>query len=270
MQICSPNQLMEQNFNVVFINALQQFWHGTREFQCIGAPKRQNLLLYLEGCSITYTDKRGNIFTARSGDIVYTPVGSEYKAQLWDFVSADAHTAGINFLLLSEQGEPMVLSEGIQIFQGGQKNALSLLFRQALQFDLHPSYVHSRILLMEILSGLADRATDKALPKYMTCALEYLSGHLEENPSVAKLAEFCGISQVYFRRQFKGCMGMTPLEYRNCMRLNRARSYLEYGDISVQEIAEMLGYSTVSHFIKVFKAQFGCTPLQYRKLHRGD
>lgn len=65
-------------------------------------------------------------------------------------------------------------------------------------------------------------------------------------------------------------MGMTPLEYRNALRLGRARSYLEYGDISVQEIADMLGYATVSHFIKAFKSQYGCAPLQYRKLHRGN
>ena len=57
MQILTPNQLAQENFNVVFVNALQQFWRGTRDFQCIGAPKRQNLFLYLDGCRITYTDK---------------------------------------------------------------------------------------------------------------------------------------------------------------------------------------------------------------------
>ena len=65
-------------------------------------------------------------------------------------------------------------------------------------------------------------------------------------------------------------MGLTPLEYRNSLRLSRARAYLEYGDISVLEISDMLGYATVSHFIKAFKNRYGCAPLQYRKLHRMD
>lgn len=270
MKICTPNQLIKQNFNGVFLNALQQFWHTTKSFQCIGAPKRQNLLLYLEGCRITYTDKQGNTYIANSGDIVYTPMGSEYKAQLSDFQSPDAHTVGINFFLLSQAGEPVVLSEGIQVFHSPQKNALGLLFHQALLFDLHQPYVRSRILLMEILSALADQTENKTLPTHIIRALEYLSDHIEENPSIAKLAELCNISQVYFRKQFKSYMGTTPLEYRNALRLNRARSYLEYGDISVQETADMLGYATVSHFIKEFKKQYGCAPLQYRKLHRMD
>ncbi len=270
MEISTPNQLMEQNFNTVFVNALQQFWRGTKDFQCIGMPKRQNLFLYLEGCRITYTDKQGNTYTANSGDVVYTPMGSEYKAHVSDFQTPDAHTVGINFFLFSQAGEPVVLSDRIQIFCNHPKNTLSLLFRKALLFDVNQSYTRSRILLMEILSALADHTENRTLPKQIAHALEYLSNHIEENPSIAKLAELSNISQVYFRKQFKAYMGTTPLEYRNALRLSRACSYLEYGDISVQEISDMLGYSTVSHFIKVFKKQYGCAPLQYRKLHRRD
>jgi len=268
MTICTPNQLMEQNFNAVFINALQQFWHATKDFQCIGIPKQHNLLLYLEGCRITYTDKSGNTYTANSGDIVYTPMGSEYQAHLFDFQSPGSHTVGINFFLFSQEGEQIVLSDRIQIFRSSPKDTLSLLFHQAQLFVPNQPYTRSRILLMEILCALVDRAENKPLPKHIAHALEYLSNHIEENPSIAKLAELCNISQVHFRKQFNRYLGMTPLEYRNSLRLNRARSYLEYGDISVQEISDMLGYSTVSHFIKVFKNQYGCAPLKYRKLHR--
>ncbi|MBO5927206.1 MAG: helix-turn-helix transcriptional regulator [Clostridia bacterium] len=57
-----------------------------------------------------------------------------------------------------------------------------------------------------------------------------------------------------------------PSEYRNSLRLSIARDYLVYGVTSVQEISDTLGYSTVSHFIKEFKCQYGCSPLKYRKL----
>lgn len=268
MEIVTPNGLLEQNFNVVFVNTLKQFWRGTKDFQCIGAPKRQDLFLYLVGCRVTYTDKDGQVFTAGSGDVVYIPTGSEYKAHLSDFQDPDSHTVGINFFLYNQAGQQVALSDSIRVFSGMGSQTLSLLFRQALLSDLNRSYTRSRILLMEILSALADRGEKKPLPGQIAGALEYLSDYLEENPSVAKLAERCNISQVYFRRQFKACMGTTPMEYRNLLRLNRARSYLEYGDISVQEISDTLGYATVSHFIKAFKKQYGCPPLQYRKLHR--
>ena len=118
---------------------------------------------------------------------------------------------------------------------------------------------------MEILNSLAAQSSPENAPDHIINALQYLTEHVEENPSIAKLAELCNISEVYFRKQFKIYMGVTPIEYRNMMRLERARTYLQYGEISVQEISDMLGYSTVSHFIKEFKLRYGYPPLQYRK-----
>ena len=95
--------------------------------------------------------------------------------------------------------------------------------------------------------------------------IKYLSLRISENPSVADLAKRCGVSEVYLRRKFKESVGISPAKYRNELRLSKAASYLKFGDISIQEISDTLGYSTVSHFIKEFKVRFGKSPLQYRK-----
>ena len=270
MKICALDDLICQNFNPVFVNGLQQFWRTTKSFQCIGAPKKQNLFVLLNGCKITYTDKNGQILEAHSGDVVYTPMGSEYRMQLSDFQNADSHTIGINFLLYDELGEDVLLSEQIQIFSGIQNQIVPMLFRSALQNDTPNQFVQNRILLMEILGALATKESEKSLPDYITKALRYLTEHIEQTTTVAELATLCNISEVYFRKQFKSCVGVSPCEYRNALRLSRAKSYLEYGEISVQEISHMLGYSTVSHFIKEFKQRYACSPLQYRKMKRTD
>ena len=265
MKICTINELVNQNFNVIFINALQQFWHTTKSFQCIGSPKKQNLFLFLNGCKITYTDKNNRTFVANSGDVVYTPIGSEYKVQLSDFDDSLSHTIGVNFLLFDDFGEDIILSDNIQIFHDWENQALHMLFRKFLHYDASQSFLKNRILLMEILLLLSSSTTDENTPEYITRALRYLSEHIKEKPTIASLSELSHISEVYFRKQFKACMGVTPIEYRNLMRLESAKTYLEYGEISVQEISDMLGYSTVSHFIKEFKRRYGCPPMQYRK-----
>jgi len=265
MKICSVSELVNQNFNVIFVNVLQQFWHTTKSFQCIGAPKKQNLLLFLCGCRITYTDKNNKIFEASGGDVVYTPIGSEYKAQLSDFRNANSHTVGINFLIFDQTGEQIILSDSIRIFRETKGLLLPMLFQKALHYDTSRYLLKSRILLMEILNSLAAQSSPENAPDHIINALQYLTEHVEENPSIAKLAELCNISEVYFRKQFKMYTGTTPVKYRNLLRLDRARSYLEYGEISIQEISDMLGYSTVSHFIKAFRERYGCSPLQYRK-----
>ena len=265
MKVCAIKELVNQNFNVIFVNALQQFWHTTKSFQCFGNPKKQNLFLFLNGCKITYTDKNAQTLVANSGDVVYTPIGSEYKVELSDFNDPSSHTVGINFLLLDELGEAVVLSDDIQIFHSSENQSLPLLLSNAVRCDVTRSPLESRIVLMEILLSLSSGASADNIPEYITKSLQYLSKHIEENPTIAKLAELSHISEVYFRKQFKMYMGVTPIEYRNTMRLERARTYLQYGEISVQEISDMLGYSTVSHFIKEFRLRYGCPPLQYRK-----
>ena len=217
---------------------------------------------------IKYIDKNGKTFTASSGDVVYVPIGSEYKAQLIDFESHNSHTIGINFLLFDDAGESVCLSNDILVFQANEKKILPMLFQKTLSANKVESLLKNRIVLMEILLSLSADAFEKPVSCYAEKALQYLSEHVEENPSICKLAKLCNISEVYFRKQFKAYVGVSPQEYRNGLRLSTACSYLEYGEISVQEISDTLGYSTVSHFIKEFKSRYGLSPLKYRKLNK--
>jgi len=269
VKICEINELVNKNFNVTFINVLKQFWNTRKSFQCIGNPKKQNLLLFLDGYKIIYTDKEGRKLVANSGDIVYSPVGSEYKAQMLNLNGTSSHTIGINFLLYDEAGDEIKMSEGIKIFNSSQNQSLPMLFRNVLRTETH-NLIKQRIALMQILASLASGAMAQAIPDNITMALRYLSDNIESAPTVAELAQLCNISEVYFRKQFKTYIGVSPREYRNSLRLTKARTYLEYGEMSVQEISDMLGYSTVSHFIKEFKGRYGSSPLKYRKLNGGE
>ena len=267
MELYTLDKLSNTNYNPVFINALRQNWKITKSFQCINSPKKQNLFLFLDGCQITYTDKDGNIFIANSGDVVYTPIGSEYKAQITNLKDDSSHTIGINFFLFDDKGQEIILSDGIKVFTKKQNKVVPMLFKQALNYDPVKDYTKNRILVMEILSSLTFNAQKEGRRSSIEPALSYLSEHIEESPTISMLASLCHISEVYFRKQFKIYMGVTPVEYRNFLRLKRAKLYLEYGEISVQEVSDILGYSTVSHFIKEFKRQYGCSPLKCRKLH---
>lgn len=263
MKICKPCELLRQNFNPIFINSLKQYWHTKRSFSCLGAPKRQNLFLYLYGFRMTYTDKSGNTLVANSGELVYTPLGSEYRTELHPTGDGEAYTVGVNFRLLDERGEEILLSEGIEVFGG--VGSLPMLIKGLIRHGGEENRTQSRILLMEIINAIATREGESRVDERILSAVNYLCEHIEENPAVSYLAGLCNISEVYFRRIFKESLGSTPSEYRNALRLERASAYLEYGEISVQEISDALGYSSVSHFIKEFKRFSGVSPLRYRK-----
>ena len=264
MRTVDISELGSENFNPIFINALRQYWKTRKTFQSIGSPKKQNLLLFLSGCKITYTDKEGNVYVANSGDVIYTPMGCEYKVVLSDFASESAHTVGINFFLTDCGGEGILLSDRIKIFHIKDVPAISTLFDRAVVDDCGRTAISTRIILMEILSQLINHS-----PAYegsiVSKTIHYLSKHIEKNPSIADLAARFNVSEVYLRRKFKERIGISPAKYRNELRFGKAVSYLKFGDISVQEISDVLGYATVSHFIKEFKRRFGISPLQYRK-----
>lgn len=261
MRICPPSALAEHEFSVSFINALAQYWRTTRSFRCIGAPKREHLLLLLDGCEITYTDKEGRVIRATDGDVVYTPMGSEYRAVLSNFRDAEAHTVGINFLLWEPGGEGVALSEEILVFRHAARS-VPLLFRRALSARGTP--LEKRILMLTLLDELC-RPSQRVVPPIIEPAMRRLAEELAPVPTVGELARECHISEAYFRKLFRESIGESPAAYRKRLCLERACAYLTYGDISVGEIAALLGYASVSHFIKEFGQVYGTSPLQYRK-----
>lgn len=265
MKIVSVNELVEKNYSLTFINSLKQFWVTTKSFQCINAPKRENLFLLLVGCSARYVEKDGKITLCKSGDLVYAPKGSEYKVELFNFESEKSHTIGINFLIYDEDLKEICLSEGVSVIGSAKTSALENLFIETIKNN---SLNDKKIALMQVFSALCEINLVKKFPKFIIDSVNYLNENLEYLPTVKELADRAMVSEVYFRKLFKECYQKSPVEYRNELRLNRAKSYLEHGEISIQEISDTLGYATVSHFIKEFKKRYGYSPLKFKKLSK--
>ncbi|MGN0806683.1 MAG: helix-turn-helix transcriptional regulator [Candidatus Coproplasma sp.] len=75
----------------------------------------------------------------------------------------------------------------------------------------------------------------------------------------------------YVRKLFKKETGVTPHDYLNGIRMNRARLYIEngiansYSNFTVSQIAEACGFAEPLYFSRVFKKYFGVSPMQYPK-----
>ena len=96
--------------------------------------------------------------------------------------------------------------------------------------------------------------------KKLRNAMNVLSNGYAENEKISYYADLCGISEPNFRKLFHAYTGMTPVEYRNELRLNDARIKLQSGEYNVSEAAEAAGFSNLSFFIRLYKKKFGHTP----------
>jgi AraC-like DNA-binding protein len=80
------------------------------------------------------------------------------------------------------------------------------------------------------------------------------------NLSVNELAHISGRSLSSFNREFKAIYQTTAKKWLLEKRLSKAKELVESESYSITDIAMMVGYSNVSHFIKVFKSKYGQTP----------
>ena len=264
MKVVSISKLYQTDYNIKYLHSLKQFWTDEKTFSCINQPKRQSILLYLNGCKAKYVTAEGKEIIAKSNDVVYTPQGSEYTVTFFDFENSNSHTVGVNFFLYDENNKSVLLSDKIKVFRGNATIASLFYQIENLSGNKNIQPTEYKIFLFQLLNQLIAERNNKKFPSIIQKGVEYLNSHYIETPCVKELAKICFISEVYFRRLFKKEFNMTPVEYRNNLRLNRAKQYLEYSELSVQEISLLLGYSTVSHFIKCFKNEYGTSPLIYR------
>ena len=85
--------------------------------------------------------------------------------------------------------------------------------------------------------------------------------------SVESLAECCFMSRSKFALLFNTVVNQTPLAYLQQHRLRLASQHLRLGQLSIQQIAYRVGYSSETAFSQAFKKHYECTPSQYRQTH---
>lgn len=105
-------------------------------------------------------------------------------------------------------------------------------------------------------------------PKYeneIKSIILFIQNHYSENIAINDIAKYANISRSECFRCFKRFTSKKPVEYINEYRLSCAANMLKNTDKIVTEICIECGFSNSSYFGKLFKKQYGVTPLKYRK-----
>lgn len=97
--------------------------------------------------------------------------------------------------------------------------------------------------------------------------LELINENMQRQLMIRELATVVHLSPGRLAHLFKSEVGISPQRYVNNVRLERAKELLESGMLSVKEIAAEIGFPNVSSFCRRFKACYGTTPREYRKIN---
>ena len=111
---------------------------------------------------------------------------------------------------------------------------------------------------MNIIDQSKENFTMKEL--YNLMEVEMSNSELD----IMQLTDMMKISRSKFYYKVKGLTGETPAVFFRSYKLNRAAELIKEGKYNISEVADLTGFSSLSHFSTSFKKQFGVSPSEYK------
>lgn len=122
------------------------------------------------------------------------------------------------------------------------------------------------IRLMRI-TDLSVPTEPQAVAGNQQCAAvkRYIDLHFKEALTLDQLANKAHINKYYLSHIFKQEYGVSPINYMITRRIVESKYLLAETDLSLAQIAQLLGFSSPSYFSQAFRKTQGISPIDYRK-----
>ena len=114
------------------------------------------------------------------------------------------------------------------------------------------------------LEGSGDRHADELIAEIQF----WLRTHLNTELTLTEIAKQFGMSQRSFTRRFKAATGVRATQYWQQLRIETAKELLASSNLTIQEIADQVGYQDQGHLTRLFKQDLSLTPTVYRAMVR--
>ena len=127
---------------------------------------------------------------------------------------------------------------------------------------------------MEILIIRLMRSTSLAVPaepqiasgnRQCAAVRRYIDVHFKEPLTLEQLAEEAHMNKYYLSHAFKREYKISPINYMISKRIDESKYLLAETDLSLSQIAQLLGFSSLSYFSQVFRRTQGVSPMEYRQ-----
>lgn len=103
----------------------------------------------------------------------------------------------------------------------------------------------------------------------LRAAMRMIDQQLDDIPSLATIAQKVGTHEKRLSSIFREHLGTTVFGYIRDARLRRGQQLLAEGVMSIQDIAELVGFRSACNFTTAFRQRLGLTPSQFRQQAQG-
>ncbi len=238
--------------------------------------RHHNILYIYEGSGIfgngseTRQVKKGDLVYFAQGHDQYMSTDPDNLLQLYtiNFHAVMPMRNGINwsteavefdFKFVNSLTDTAVTHQFIMLFE-----RLAMLFRAGVNWKK----AKQREIFLNILE-LADSCqhpTNISISnqKAINRTVYYMSEHYTEKITLEELAEIAGLSTSHYSALFRTVTGRSPIDYLIHLRIFNAKQFIMDG-MPIAETAELVGFSDIYYFSRIFKKHDGSPPSSYLK-----
>lgn len=209
-------------------------------FYTENAPRVRERLIYIAKGRISFHCD-GVCHTAVAGQCVYLPQGQTIDSSFegesnWTYTFIFRRIGG-------------TLWDGIRIFP--ENPTVIMTLHQCAKNETgitNPNYYLSCLYrIIYLLQENSAQENLKILP-----AIEALRREYQQNEKITKYARMVYMSESQFRKLFRQSVGMTPVDYRNQLRLKQVENLL-FSGYTLEEAAHEAGFNSVSYYCRMAK-----------------
>lgn len=239
--------------------------------------------------SVPHTHNHVELFYIVGGKGQFLIEDQLYPVNVNNLVIINPNVTHTEISLNAQPLEYIVLGiEGIELATGENSNGrfcildhfesveISTCLRNILrEMELKsPGYEDICQAFMEILIIRLMRNTELSVPseppvftENRQCAVvrRYIDLHFKEPLTLELLAEEAHMNKYYLSHAFKREYGVSPINYMISRRIEESKYLLAETDLSMSQIAQLLGFSSLSYFSQVFRRTQSVTPMAYRQ-----
>lgn len=150
---------------------------------------------------------------------------------------------------------------------GSISKLISISMEKSVAKDALADLSLKSLLLRIIQTQNLAMIQESSLPGHyqLSPAIQYIKDHLSEKINIDKLARESCMSRSAFFQAFKTQLGISPLEYVQRERIQKAKHILADTTVNISDACYQTGFNNLNYFIKLFKRMEGVTPSAYRK-----
>lgn len=240
----------------------------------INYVKKGSCILHLNNESITFREGEIMIITSdtnhlfKAGAEGTTLMQLEFLPEIFSNFSLNATVdAGDPTLtpvfLFSEENRLIKIVNNVRIMRAVQRIVNEMEAKGPYyQYLVIMYYAELLILIYRYMDEVyLPICTNESLKK----AIAYIRLNYHSEININNVAEHIGISERYLRSLFSQHLNLSPLDYLNQIRINKAVELLRNTEMSIKEVCFQCGFQSPQYFSRIFKQQMGITPREMTK-----